>query len=556
MNHEQSNDNFSSTDELHSRPGPNEEHQEGDLIAVEEGEGADLVSEEGQPQKVESQSQAAPRKVSAQVEALRKKFAQAPSIERVEGYLSFMKQQITPPSINFRDFWDARRDLSSSFRGLEDATTKTIYLEKVQALCSEAKGLKTVLDEQSQFAVEQIELAIAGIAQEIEQVLASELYWESEASNSAGGFDKAFYGSCQGKLNWLNSFSSRVGALRKELMKTEMRVRSKNKLFGSLSVLGDKIFPLRKELIREISERFISDVEHFTQDVLSASNLHVLATKAQVKAWQSIAKELTLNTHAFKKSRELLSQAWEQLKKLDKEFQQHKMAKAKEKKENLFHLQQQIDEAKKQHEAGSIPERVFVSKLDDVVRKLKKTDLLREDVDLVRNQIRALKAPIVEKEEAAQAEALSKSQATTRQHELLVNAITQRFEENLKLGNVDLVPAMNQELRQLQEKITLSHGQLQKLMQIIRNLQNMGFEKEIEVLLEKAQNVQASEASEVLRELFDMRVRLRALFEEHKRQAGASGMDFQKAMLMSERAKFEKERIEKLEHAISRVQSL
>src|ERR1700733_14369049 len=65
-----------------------------------------------------------------------------------------------------------------------------------------------------------------------------------------------FYTSLQAEINILNTQAARINSLRKELIKTEMRVRKKNKFFQRLSAAGDKVFPRRKELIQDVSHQF------------------------------------------------------------------------------------------------------------------------------------------------------------------------------------------------------------------------------------------------------------------------------------------------------------
>src|SRR5207249_5477090 len=71
------------------------------------------------------------------------------------------------------------------------------------------------------------------------------------------------YDRLQRSLELFNVCATRINGLRKELVKTEMRIRDKNKFFHRLSKLGDLVFPQRKALINEVSARFIEDVEKF-----------------------------------------------------------------------------------------------------------------------------------------------------------------------------------------------------------------------------------------------------------------------------------------------------
>lgn len=493
-------------------------------------------------------------KISVEVEKLREKLKDLGPQEKLEQYLVFMRQQLQPNSTNFRDFWDARRECANLFRFVDDQMLRSQLLEQVQNLCIEAKALKTILDEQSQFAMEQIELAINGMEKELAQVESEHPLWMPSVLPKKADFDIDFYTHRQGILNWLNSFCTRVGALRKELMKTEMRVRSKNKLFSSLSALGDKIFPKRKDLIREISEHFTQDVEHMARSILGATHLHVLSTKDEVKTWQGLAKDLTLNTHAFKRTRESLSECWEHLKKMDKEFQQQRNSQKNERKTRSQHYFQQLEEIKKLHEAGQLPERMFITRLDDLSKKLRKEELMREDQEALRNQIFELKRPIIEREQQERDQRQQHDQAVGRQRDTVVQAVIAKFEQLVSEAQLETISAMQQELRSLQERVVLTHDEKRRLEEMILELKNVAFERQIEELLLRARSTSVEDAQVMLKQLFDLRTQLRQQFEEHKKLAGASGMDFERAMLMSQKARFEKERIERIESAIAELQ--
>src|SRR5207245_6166141 len=118
------------------------------------------------------------------------------------------------------------------------------------------------------------------------------------------------YNTLQRELQLLNSYASRTSALRKELMKTEMRIRQKNAFFSRLSQIGDTIFPRRKELIQEVSKLFIDDVEQFIQRTF-AGELHtseLIRVSEEIKLLQSFAKVRTLTDEACPQTRSRMSE--------------------------------------------------------------------------------------------------------------------------------------------------------------------------------------------------------------------------------------------------------
>lgn len=473
--------------------------------------------------------------------------------QRIEGYLQFMKNQLNPQSPNFRDFWEARKECAIGFRELDDAHAKAQYVDQLQNLCAEAKGLKVLLDEQSQFAMEQISLAIEGVEKEIDLVQQQNHDWTPQHAPVKGQFDQEFYAIRQGLLNWLNGFSTRISGLRKELMKTDMRVRHKNKLFSRLSQVGDKIFPSRKNLIREVSEHFIHDVESFTQRLLEAANVHVISAKEDVKNWQSLAKELTLNTHAFKKSRELLSQCWEHLKKLDKQLHSMRQAEKGQRKARYQIFVDQIEEIKKLQEAGQLQERVLLSRLDDLLRKARKEELLKEDSEALRAAVQALKQPILDKQDQERALILQKRDEAQKTHDAAYQAVVAKLQAWLEQGDESSYEQMRQEYELASERITLTHEERQVLLKMIAQVAESTLDRRVDRLIEQSKKPDV-DFRELYKQLHDCRTQLRSLLESHKKDAGASGLSFEKAMILSDRMSREKQRIERLEAVMLKVQ--
>lgn len=492
-------------------------------------------------------------KPSAQVLALKQSLQSASAEQRIEGYLQFMKNQLNPQSPNFRDFWEARKECAICFREMEDAQAKHVLLSQLQALCAEAKGLKVLLDEQSQFAMEQISLAIDGIEREIDLVQQQNHGWKPSHTPVKGEFDQDFYAVRQGLLSWLNGFSTRVSGLRKELMKTDMRVRHKNKLFARLSQVGDKIFPPRKDLIREVSEHFVSDVQRYATLLLEATNVHIISAKEDVKNWQSLAKELTLNTHAFKKSRELLSQCWEHLKKLDKQLHSQRQSEKTEKKARAQAFYEQIEEIKKLQVAGQLVDRMLISRLDDLSRKMRKEELLKEDQESIRQAIQELKQPILDKQDQERAAIAQRRDEAQRLHESAFQATVARMQKLLEEGAETAFEEMRQEFRTLQERLTLTHEERQTLQKMIAQVAESSLDRRIESFIEQSKKTDVN-LKELYTQLHECRTELRSLLESHKKDAGASGLSFEKAMALSEQMNREKARIERLEAVIVQIQ--
>src|SRR5262249_50061033 len=129
-------------------------------------------------------------------------------------------------------------------------------------LTVEARKVKEILEEQSAFAMEQIELAIAGLEKGVQSI---SIPGESrvETASETIRANEAEYGPLQFELNALNPLAGQLNGLRKEVAQTEMRIRFRTKFFKRLSSLGDAIFPKRKTLMDQVSQSFERDVDGF-----------------------------------------------------------------------------------------------------------------------------------------------------------------------------------------------------------------------------------------------------------------------------------------------------
>ncbi|MCE2983503.1 MAG: hypothetical protein LW832_08050, partial [Parachlamydia sp.] len=318
--------------------------------SLEKEEMNELESQEESPQALKEKKES----FSPQFVEFHKAFQeQTNSDQKLQLAIDFMEQSLAQGSTpHFRSFWEARRLALSLFKEAISPPVRAQAWNKYSDLSKEARRLKELLDEQSAFAVEQIEIAIKALENDITQ-------FEEQAEKTSLPADIPFphalkkslveYQDLQKKLNVLNVQASRINGLRKELIKTDMRVRQKNKFFQRLSTAGDAVFPQRKELIKQISQLFIEDVNQFVLDYFeeSSSQESLYILREEIKALQGLAKVLTLNTQAFTQTRARLSECWDKLKHLEKERKKEWAHKKVIYKENTDQIQNLIVESKK-----------------------------------------------------------------------------------------------------------------------------------------------------------------------------------------------------------------
>src|SRR3989344_8936758 len=169
--------------------------------------------------------------------------------EKIASGLSFMRSSISQEGTpRFREFWDARKLVLPCFKAnINPAIRSKLWGEYVE-LTVEARRLKEILEEQSAFAMEQIDLAISALENDLgnlETLFAQgrEIVFPEQSPTIKA--KASLYNQIQRELNLLNTLASRLNGLRKEVIKTDMRIRFKTKFFKRFSELGDRVFPKR-----------------------------------------------------------------------------------------------------------------------------------------------------------------------------------------------------------------------------------------------------------------------------------------------------------------------
>ncbi|MCH9613279.1 MAG: hypothetical protein SP1CHLAM54_02780 [Chlamydiia bacterium] len=218
--------------------------------------------------------------------------------------LEFMRTVLSSnESLKLKEFWEAKNLCIEAFKGeINPAKRKFLWSEYVE-LTGEAKRLKAILDEQSSFAIEQIELALDALEKDLKSAEEKTLDIPCPISIE----EREAYGKWQGEFNALSSIGIRLTTLRKEAIDTEMRFKHRNRILKRVATLGDTLFPRKKEIVAMMSEQFVKDVDRYIHGP------HL--TRAGVQEFQNLAKDLSINSPAFKKTRKLLADGWDSAKK-------------------------------------------------------------------------------------------------------------------------------------------------------------------------------------------------------------------------------------------------
>lgn len=490
--------------------------------------------------------------------------------EKINRALEFMRASLAQAgNPRFKDFWDMRHQCLALFKENLSAASRAHLWSAYVELSSEARRLKEILDEQSAFASEQIELAIAALDKDLSEY--HELVAQMKpativATSSTIKGKKELYEKLQGELNLLNTLAARINGLRKEIIKTEMRMKTKAKFFDKLSVAGDRIFPRRKELIKQISQQFIQDIRHFVESEFSqeigpgavkGQPLYVL--REEIKVLQGIAKVLTLNTTAFKETREMLSSCWDKIRESEKKKKEEFAQKRQASQQNVELVKEKIAllTANVQKEGATLAlVQVEAKEIQDFMRTL---ELDRDSVHMLKAQIRQVLQPLVDLEKSEEEKRIEKfRQEEQAKKEKALSFL--RAAEDL-LAGVDTMELTQIAERKAQIEKDFSEaapGKAEKLRfeKMMKKLLDAIIDKKEKAVLNlPAEDLQALEQlKEILKERLAAREEIKKNLEACRKAQGGSGLDFEKAMMYREMMDSDKERLAKINDSINEIE--
>lgn len=481
------------------------------------------------------------------------------AIEKMESYLSM------GGSPQFKNFWEVRKLCLELFKLNISQNVRGILWPKYSELSKEARRLKEILDEQSAFAVEQIDMAISAIENEMTSL---------EQGHEVGGASAfefqcksleaslPIYSQIQNRLNVLNAHAVRVNNLRKELIKVDMRIKFKNKFFQRLSSIGDKVFPQRKELIKEISDRFINDVESFIKAHFDSRdvNENVFFLREEIKALQGIAKTLTLNTQSFTQTRKRLSECWDTLKVVDKERRKERAEKREIFQQNKVEIEEKIQEVKSAMEQGTLPFVKAAKSLDDIQVLMRSKELGRDEVKYLRDLIGEIRTTIKEHHKSEEDARLKFESEKLAKKKSFIADLQQKIDA-LVTGALNMKADLIEEQRDLiineisalKDLSSREKNDLERPLRNLRDVISIKREEEVLSLSDDDQNA-LHNLREILRQRQKRRKEIKEQLDGLRKTAGNSGFNIEQAMHFNEQVNLEKERLDKADEGIREIE--
>ena len=304
---------------------------------------------------------------------------------KIQYCLSEMKDAISDGKTEFKKFWEIKHVCLNLFKEqIPSIARQNLWNEYIE-ISKEMKNLRDILDEHTAFAIEQIELVIQALEEDllkndalldtIKEIEIPEILISLEEK-------KAYFLKTQKELTLFNSFAARINSLRKEIIKTNMRIKNKNGFLNRLSKIGDEIFPKRKALIQDLSNEFLDSVTNFVNK-FDLKNQTYFDLKEHIKTLQSIAKEFTLNTQAFTESRIMLSECWDKVKIAEKEYKKEKF----KFKKNIDDTMVKINALKEIVDGNPLDPKIEEEETD-ILNYMRSIELRKSDVLYLKSKIR------------------------------------------------------------------------------------------------------------------------------------------------------------------------
>ena len=484
---------------------------------------------------------------------------------KLQHAIDFMEASLAQGgSPHFKSFWEARNICLQIFKENIAPAVRMILWAKYNDLSKEARRLKEILDEQSAFAVEQIEMAVKALETDIvsfDEHLEKMPKIDLQIATLALEKSLPLYERLQRELNLLNTQASRINSMRKELIRTEMRVRQKNKFFQRLSAAGDKVFPKRKELIKEVSQSFIADVDSFIQHHFSKENFDdsLFALREEIKTLQNLAKVLTLNTHAFTYTRMRLSECWDRIKNEDKERKKERAQQKSAFKQNFEESMQKIQEFNQNYQDNQPSIAEATKQLDELIGHIRNLEHGRDEIRTLKAEVQAARKPIQDRVKSQEEERLNLDQEKEKQRRQKILDIKKQAEDLLNDSEeleAEVIETRRDAIIDFLSSSSIGKADKQEIERILKPLRDLISDKREKSMLSLSDDDRQTlrQYKEVLKQRKERRQEIKAQIDILRKTSGASGLDFEQAMNMNAQIAAEKERLEKINQGIQEIE--
>lgn len=442
--------------------------------------------------------------------------------EKIRFTISFLYDYTQIPNPNLKEFFEVKNVCIDLFKEkIEPRLRKTLWDEFIE-ISHQMNMLKKALNEKAEYSLSQIEQALILLQKDIAEM-------DTNTANvPAIIFPRSFrvsnekareYVNLQKKATLLGSYTSKLSSLRKELIETSLRMKDKKNVLKMISSMGDLVYPSKKECVEKLSNMFLEDVNTFFakwfQNTDELPSIPVIKLKDEIKSFQSLSKSFSLNTKAFKQTREILSKAWDTTRKWDEKRKQVLKESEPEFQENFIKAESQLSAHEKMMDSlENGDKQQIITKSDEMLSFLKNTKL-RPD------QFRDLREKTFKLRDIHLDKADEKSKKAKEEKVNRVNLIKEEAKELLTAVEEKKIASPLEKLSDLRSK---DHSFLSKADELY--LENQYLTIEVKALLNDEYD--QTEKLEEIERLLKNRIK------QYKKAVTTTGLGFEMALLYRE----------------------
>ena len=316
------------------------------------------------------------------------------SLEEVSLPLNSMKSFIeSSEHADWTVFNQSKKSFLELFKQVPNSPDKQKIWKQFVEISDSARAIRKLQEEEGQFAADMIAKALDAIEVEISNPMS--IAFTHPLFDKVTSFKdvKSELISALSAFKYLNSKADQIQSLRDELTRTGMRLSVKGRLFDKLSLIGDKVFPVKKELGLKVIDLFNAGLEDFCQFASKQSDGSEILF--QIRVIQSFLREMNLKKASYDQIKNTLDPLWKKaviLKDKKNLEQQEALAKSEALKktfEESFATIKELAALNKDEEALKI--------YDSLLLKLKDKQILKPDYRALRGELEDVSQPLFDR---------------------------------------------------------------------------------------------------------------------------------------------------------------
>lgn len=327
------------------------------------------------------------------------------SDEKIDKMIEYIKIQLTHGEIQpLSRFWGMRKFCLDQFKEPIPINKKLKLWEDYCLAFEDILKLKQNLDQKMSQEKELIETSVTMIEQELAQI--GSLIEKEESVELPKCLQTAeneqFYNQHQKQLNVYTTYAKRLNALKNEFLDLNLSFKQKEDALAKIHSLADQVFPKKRDLLNQISKKYIEDIRSFIKTHFNSSHSNKVPAfnlKDQIKNLQSFAKVISLNVDAFSKTRQWLSECWDKVKEYEKQQKKIKEEKKLALDEKHEDLQKKLDGLKS--EKNQIKQDVYNDQIKELSVSIKKSEILKSQKKKLKEQLDLLDENSVAQEDSS-----------------------------------------------------------------------------------------------------------------------------------------------------------